>query len=945
MAEVKKKRLSQVLREFNISLDRAVDFLGSKGFKVEANPNTRVTGEEYEVLFEEFETDKSKKIESKEVGEEKRKEKEELRLERERELEERQKKKEASRVIRSEVKLEGPKQVGKIDLGASGKKPSMPAEENVEEIKKPEETPIDYKKESEEEKLPNAETPQPESPTVETPETATPVTEISKAEPPRPEKAQPKLEKLEKLEKPVEKVPKKEDAPVSESEAPAETAATPTVVTTQYRKLEGPSFTGQKIDLTQFKKPEKKKDAKADDKKDRRGKRRRISKEAGKPGVGANAGSRGGDARGRKRPGSQVPKEEPSEEEVQKQVRETLEKLQGKSSKGRGAKYRREKRDFHRQKSEDELALQEAESKLIKVTEFVTASEMATMMDVPVTKIISACMSLGMMVTMNQRLDAETLSIVAEEFGFEVEFVTADLEESIEREADSAEELVPRAPIITVMGHVDHGKTSLLDYIRKENVIAGESGGITQHIGAYGVNLDNGQKIAFLDTPGHEAFTAMRARGAQVTDLAIIVVAADDAIMPQTKEAISHAQAAGIPIIFAINKIDKPTANPEKIKEGLASMNLLVEDWGGKIQSQDISAKTGAGVKDLLEKVLLEAELLELKANPNRMANGTVVEAFLDKGRGYVSTVLVQGGTLRVGDYVLAGKHSGKVRAMQDERGKNIKEAGPSTPVSVLGLDGAPQAGDKFNVFADEREAKTIATKRTQLQREQSVRTQRHITLDEIGRRIALGDFKELNIILKGDVDGSVEALTDSFQNLSTEEIQVNIIHKAVGPITESDVLLASASDAIIIGFNVRPMGNARQIADKEEIDIRTYSIIYDALNDLKDAMEGMLSPVMKEEVTGTAEVREIFKISKVGTIAGCMVTSGKIFRNSGIRLIREGVVIFTGELTSLKRFKDDVREVAKGYDCGIQIKNYNDLEMGDHIEAFQEVAVKKKLK
>ncbi|MGB0948842.1 MAG: translation initiation factor IF-2, partial [Marinirhabdus sp.] len=641
---------------------------------------------------------------------------------------------------------------------------------------------------------------------------------------------------------------------------------------------------------------------------------------------------------------SNTVKEEPSAEEVQKQVRETLEKLQGKKSKGKGAKYRREKRDTRRQSREEEQAEQEAQSTTLKVTEFVTASEMATMMNVPVTKVISACMSLGMMVTMNQRLDAETLSIVAEEFGYEVEFVTADIEEAIQEEEDAPEDLKSRAPIVTVMGHVDHGKTSLLDYIREENVIAGESGGITQHIGAYGVTLDNGQKIAFLDTPGHEAFTAMRARGAQVTDLAIIVVAADDDIMPQTKEAISHAQAANVPIVFAINKIDKPTANPDKIKEGLAQMNLLVEDWGGKIQSQDISAKTGEGVKELLEKILLEAELLELKANPDKPANGTVVEAFLDKGRGYVATILVQAGTLRIGDYVLAGQNSGKVKAMHDERGKTIKAAGPSAPVSILGLDGAPQAGDKFNVFEDEREAKTIATKRTQLQREQSVRTQRHITLDEIGRRIALGDFKELNIILKGDVDGSVEALTDSFQKLSTEEIQVNIIHKAVGPITESDVLLASASDAIIIGFNVRPMGNARQIADKEEIDIRTYSIIYDAINDLKDAMEGMLSPEIKEEITGNAEIRETFKISKVGTIAGCMVTSGKILQNSGIRLIREGVVVYTGELSSLKRFKDDVKEVSKGYDCGIQIKNYNDIQQGDTIEGFQEIAVKKRL-
>ena len=925
MAEVKKKRLSQVLREFNISLDRAVEFLGSKGFEVESNPNTRITGAEYEVLFEEFETDKSKKIESKEVGEEKRKEKEELRLERERELEEKQKKRDASRVIRSEVKLDGPKQVGKIDLSGNKTKPTAPVE-------KTEEKPIQTK----EEKV-QAKEVQPESPKVEVPKAEAPKAKVAKTE-----KAKSEPEKPKKEEKPVRTSDPVAETPSTDTETTKETEESGTV-TTQYRKLEGPSFTGQKIDLTQFKKPEKKKDVKPDAKKDKKGKRRRISKEAGRPGTAA--GSNFKDGRGRKKAGGPTPKEEPSEEEVQKQVRETLEKLQGKTSRGKGAKYRREKREFHRQKTEDELAQQEAEDKSIKVTEFVTASEMATMMDVPVTKIVSACMSLGMMVTMNQRLDAETLSIVAEEFGFEVEFVTADLEETLERDVDTPEDLVPRAPIVTVMGHVDHGKTSLLDNIRKENVIAGESGGITQHIGAYGVKLDNGQKIAFLDTPGHEAFTAMRARGAQVTDLAIIVVAADDSIMPQTKEAISHAQAAGIPIIFAINKIDKPTANPEKIKEGLAQMNLLVEDWGGKIQSQDISAKTGDGVKELLEKVLLEAELLELKANPNRMANGTVVEAFLDKGKGYVSTVLVQGGTLKIGDYVLAGKHSGKIKAMQDERGNDIKTAGPSTPVSVLGLDGAPQAGDKFNVFQDEREAKTIATKRTQLQREQSVRTQRHITLDEIGRRIALGDFKELNIILKGDVDGSVEALTDSFQNLSTEEIQVNIIHKAVGPITESDVLLASASDAIIIGFNVRPMGNARQLADKEEIDIRTYSIIYDAINDLKDAMEGMLSPVMKEEITGTAEIRETFKISKVGTIAGCMVTSGKIFRNSGIRLIREGVVIYTGELASLKRFKDDVKEVAKGYDCGIQIKNYNDLQINDHIEAFQEVAVKKKLK
>ena len=544
-------------------------------------------------------------------------------------------------------------------------------------------------------------------------------------------------------------------------------------------------------------------------------------------------------------------------------------------------------------------------------------------------------MSLGIMVTMNQRLDAETLTIVADEFGYQVEFVTADIEDSIKEEEDSPEDLLSRAPIVTVMGHVDHGKTSLLDYIREENVIAGESGGITQHIGAYNVELKDGQNITFLDTPGHEAFTAMRARGTQVTDLVIIVIAADDDVMPQTKEAISHAQAAGVPIIFAINKIDRPNSNPDKIKEKLSSMNLLVEEWGGKIQSQDVSALKGTGIDELLEKVLLEAEFLELKANPNKPATGSVVEAFLDKGKGYISTILVQSGTLKIGDYLLAGQHSGKVKAMHDERGKTLTQAGPSTPVSILGLDGAPQAGDKFNVFDDEKEAKQIAVKRTQLVREQSVRTQKHITLDEIGRRIAIGEFKELNIILKGDVDGSVEALTDSFQKLSTDEILINIIHKAVGAITESDVLLASASDAIIIGFNVRPTGNARQIADKEEIDIRNYSIIYDAINDLKDAMEGMLAPKFKEEVTGNVEIRETFKISKVGTIAGCMVTSGKIFRNSNIRIIRDGIVVNSGTLASLKRFKDDVKEVSKGYDCGIQIKNYNDIKIGDTIEAY----------
>jgi len=940
MADNATIRLNKVLRELNISLDRAVDYLGSKGHDIDARPTTKISNEVYQVLLDEFQTDMSKKVASKEVGEEKRKEKEAIRLQLEQEQEEkklaREKRAEKDNVIKGRVELAGPKTVGKIDLDA-GKKPApvepVKSEEAVPE-KKPEKA-----AEKIEEKIPEKVVK--EEPKIEVPKKEVP--EKVEAPEAKTEEVAPKPETVKPEEvKPI-KEEKKEEAP-EEQDASAENE----VIATKYQKLSGPKIMGDKIDLTKFEKPKKKKEApKPGDASDKKKRRKRI---VSKPGTDSTSRppAKGRGPVVRRAPGQRFvsnAKVEPTEEDVQKQVRETLEKLQGKSKKGKGAKYRRDKRDQHRQQTEKDLEQQELESKILKVTEFVTASEVATMMDVPTTKIISACMSLGIMVTMNQRLDAETLSIVADEFGYEVEFVTADLEESIVEEVDSPEDLQPRAPIVTVMGHVDHGKTSLLDYIRKENVIAGESGGITQHIGAYGVTLENGQMISFLDTPGHEAFTAMRARGAQVTDIAIIVVAADDDIMPQTKEAISHAQAAGVPIIFAINKIDKPTANPEKIKDGLAQMNLLVEDWGGKIQSHDISAKTGLGVKELLEKVLLEAELLELKANPNKLASGTVVEAFLDKGRGYVSTILVQAGTLKIGDYVLAGTCSGKVKAMHDERGNSIKEVGPSRPISILGLDGAPQAGDKFNVLEDEREARQIATKRSQLLREQSVRTQRHITLDEIGRRIALGDFKELNIILKGDVDGSVEALTDSFQKLSTDEIQVNIIHKAVGPITESDVLLASASDAVIIGFNVRPMGNARQVAEKEEIDIRMYSIIYDAINDLKDAMEGMLSPEMKEEITGTAEIRETFKISKVGTIAGCMVTSGKIFRNSSIRLIRDGVVIYTGELSSLKRFKDDVKEVSKGYDCGLQVKNYNDIQELDIVEAFQEVAVKKKLK
>jgi translation initiation factor IF-2 len=943
MAEGKTTRLNKVLRELNISLDRAVEHLSKNGHDIEARPTTKISGEVYQVLLDGFQKDKTKKAASKEVGEEKRKEKEAIRLELEAKLEKKRLEEEAKReVLKAKAEKLEIKTVGKIDIEAPSAK-----KETVEKPVEKAAEPIQVEKEVEAKVEAPVVTPVKE---VEAVQEKKEEIKIEKTAPAKP-KVQAPIEK-EAVKKNVVK-PTQQAKNIVEPEVNVENAEK---LTTQYKKLDGPKITGQKIDLKQFERPKKKKpDPKAANAaNDAKKKRKRIVKPANNnrnnPGGGntARRGPGGGNTRGgfkgRGPARPAVKKEEPTEAEVQKQVRETLERLQGKSNKGKGAKYRRDKRDQHRQQSDLDQEIAAADNKILKATEFVTVSEVATMMDVPVINIISACMSLGMMVTMNQRLDAETLTIVAEEFNYKVEFVGAEVEEAIVEIEDKEEDLEHRAPIITVMGHVDHGKTSLLDYIRKANVIEGESGGITQHIGAYSVNVGE-EKIAFLDTPGHEAFTAMRARGAQVTDLVIIVVAADDDVMPQTKEAISHAQAAGVPIIFAINKIDKPNANPDNVKTQLSAMNLLIEDWGGTIQSQDISAKTGEGIPELLEKVLLEAEILELKANPNKIANGAVVEALLDKGRGYVSTILVQAGTLKIGDYMLAGKHSGKVRAMFDDKGNNLKVAGPSTPVSILGLDGAPQAGDKFNVFEDEREAKQIASKRSQLQREQSVRTQKTLTLDEIGRRIALGDFKELNIILKGDVDGSVEALTDSFQKLSTEEIQVNILHKGVGAITESDVLLASASDAIVIGFNVRPQGNARTVADKEEVDIRHYSIIYDAINDLKDAMEGMLSPDMKEEVTGNVEIREVYKISKVGNIAGCMVMSGKILRSSMIRVIREGIVVHSGTLEALKRFKDDVKEVAKGYDCGIQIKGYNDIKQGDVIEAYHEIAVKKKLK
>ena len=829
-------RLNKVLKELNISLDRAVEFLSSKEIKIDARPTTKIDQKVYDLLSDEFEVYKSEKDVLDKINTQKRKE-----IEAKEMLENKDNLEETKKNNDENQKLKEPKEQNKLDQ-------SNEHSENFEREKKD--------------------------------------------------------KKSNKIE-------------------------------TKFQKLSGLKKTGETVDLKSIEN-DKKENASEDSKKRRR---KRISKGGIKD---KKEGLDKSKPNFKKNKNTNL-KVEPSDEEIQKQVRETLEKLQG-STKSKGAKHRKDKRDQRKQKTEEEIEKKEKESKKIQITEFITVGEIASLMEITSNEIISACMGLGIMVTMNQRLDAETLTIVADEFDYELEFVKSDLEEKIEEQEEEEGSLEKRPPIITVMGHVDHGKTSLLDFIRKSDITKDESGGITQHIGAYSVEVNESQKITFLDTPGHEAFTAMRARGAQITDIVIIIIAADDDIMPQTKEAISHAQAAGVPMIFAINKIDKENANPDKVKESLASMNLLVEDWGGKIQSQDISATSGKGVDLLLEKVLLESDVMDLKANSAKRATGTVLEAYLDKGRGYVSTILVQNGSLSIGDYILAGKNSGKVKAMFDESGKILQVASPSTPVSVLGLDGAPQAGDPFKVIEDEKEAKQIAAKRTQLVREQTVRTQKHITLDEIGRRIAIGDFKEMNVIIKGDVDGSVEALTDSFQNLSTEEVQVNIIFKGVGAITDSDVLLASASEAIIIGFNVRPTDSARKISEKEQVDIRSYSIIYDAINDLKDAMEGLLSPDMKEEVIGSAEVRDIFKISKLGTIAGCMVTSGKITRNSGVRVIREENVIFDGSLSSLKRFKDDAKEVTKGFDCGLQILDFNDVQAGDLIESYQEIEIRKKL-
>ena len=977
MAEI---RLSKIARQFNIGLGTLIDFLNGKGANItSSDPNAKISDEFMPAVEAKFGGDLAAKQDSEKVA---------TKL---KEMIDVSKKKPSSEEDETEKEVI----IKTTSIAATQEKPAV--------TQKPVEAPV-LEKQTEpvvEETPAPVEVAPVEAPVekfVETPVVASaPVEEVtapSAPEKPAEEEAQkperesfgPKiidkidLDSIGKKKPVVEEKPAEPDVPETQetvAESPAAEPVKPVEeqpvrkepreAVIEVEKLAGPKVMG-KVDLSKFETPKKK------------GKRERIkpgqsqkvdvtkinasnNQSKGGNGGGKNGGGFGKDGRrndsngggkGRNRgkdrfkPAMTEAETEEMQKEIQKQIKETYARMnEGKGKNNFGAKHRKEKREAAADRLQEEIQQQELDKKVLKVTEFVTVNDLATLMNnTPVTKVIAACMSLGLMVSINQRLDAETLVLVAEEFGYEVEFVTANLTEEInsDEETDKPEDLVPRPPVITVMGHVDHGKTSLLDYIRKANVIAGEAGGITQHIGAYNVKLPSGRRITFLDTPGHEAFTAMRARGAKMTDLAIIIIAADDAIMPQTVEAISHAQAAGVPMVFAINKIDKPGANPDKIREQLSNMNILVEDWGGKYQCQEISAKKGINVDLLLDKVLLEADMLDLKANPNRRATGAVIESSLDKGRGYLATVLVQNGTMRVGDVMLSGCYTGRVKAMFNERGQKVDEAGPSTPVSVLGLNGAPTAGETFNVMADEREAKEIANKREQLIRIQGIKTQKHMTLEEIGRRIAIGNFKELNVIVKGDVDGSVEALSDSLIKLSTEEVRVNVIHKAVGAISESDVLLAAASDAVIIGFQVRPSTGARKLAEKEEIEIRLYSVIYDAINEVKDGIEGMLAPEEKEEITATAEVLETFKISKVGTIAGAIVREGKLQRTSKIRVIRDGIVVYTGELGSLKRFKDDVKEVVSGQDCGLNILNYNDIKVGDIVEAYQVVEVKRTL-
>ena len=968
-------RLNKATKECNVGLQTAVEFLQKKGFKdIEANPNTKITDEQYEMLLNEFNRDKGLRKQAAELSKQQRHHKEQ-----------RDQKRSETHIELTTVQK--PKFLGKIDLNAP--RPAVPAKEPAKEPApaetiqpakeaevRTEKPAVQEEKKTEEVKKPAAAPQEVKAPEVKATETHdTGVEKVTEAKAEESQKEAPAATEVHKEEKKDAKPARKAPAAEKKKAPPADEVDG----VFRLKRDETPSVQFNvvgKVDLSalnQSTRPKKKsKEEKRREREDKnraqnggqggngeRKKRVRIGKER----VDVNAvgqqvqqqnnkknnnnNQQGGGKKNKQKnqPRQQLSQPEVSDEEVAKQVRETLARLTSKGSKmGKGAKYRREKRDAIRQGMEEQLENEAAESKVLKLTEFVTANELATMMNIPVTQVIGTCMQIGIMVSINQRLDAETINIVAEEFGFTTEYVSAEVSEAVTEVEDDESDLVPRAPIVTVMGHVDHGKTSLLDYIRQTNVIAGEAGGITQHIGAYNVKLQDGRHVTFLDTPGHEAFTAMRARGAQVTDIAIIIVAADDDIMPQTKEAIAHASAANVPIVFAINKIDKPTANPEKIKEGLAQMNYLVEDWGGKYQSQDISAKKGIGVEELLEKVLLEAEMLDLKANPNRKASGTIIESSLDKGRGYVATVIVGNGTLRVGDVMLAGTTYGRVKAMLDERGRRVQEIGPAQAATILGLNGAPQAGDAFHVMDTDQEARDIANKREQLAREQGLRTMKRIDLNEIGRRIALGDFKELNLIVKGDVDGSVEALSDSLLKLSTEKIQVNVIYKAVGQISESDVNFAASSDAIIVAFQVRPSAAARRLADQQGVDIRTYSVIYDAIEEVKDAMEGMLSPEIKEGVTAQVEVRQVYKISKVGTVAGAYVIDGKVSRTNKARVVRDGIVIFTGEINALKRFKDDVKEVNTNFECGLSLVNYNDLREGDIIETFQEIEIKAKL-
>lgn len=958
-------KISKVAKDFNISVQTAVEFLRKKNITIDDNPNSRIDDDAYDMLAREFQPDQALKTRSERQAADRQKEK----------VVTPPAAKEVTETEEVEIKVSqpsAPRVLGRIDL-ATGKPIQEPKEEpKAPETPKPSEQPV------EQSKTPSDDAPKPVQP-------APAVKEPEKPKAPEKPQMQPKAEKpVEKAKgNPVKTgktpVAKPEAAPKAEAQPKEQPATTATetkenAVFTTGTTIQGPTLNiVGKIDLdaiNQTTRPKKKsKDQKKSGDGSASGERHKRKRIGGREKVdierhGQNnqpQGNGGGERRNnngsgnnqqsnrrgndRKNENKRPQHTEIKEEDVQKQVKDTLARLTNKDKgQKKGAKWRKEKREAFANREREAAQLEAAENKVLKLTEFVTANDLASMMDVPINNVIATCMNLGVMVSINQRLDAETINIVAEEFGFKTEYVSAEVVEAIHQEEDKEEDLETRPPIVTVMGHVDHGKTSLLDYIRNANVIAGEAGGITQHIGAYNVKLSDGRRITFLDTPGHEAFTAMRARGAKVTDIVIVIVAADDDVMPQTVEALNHASAAGVPIVFAINKIDKPAANPDKIKEQLAAMNYLVEEWGGKYQSQDISAKKGIGVEELMEKVLLEAELLELKANPNRNATGSIIESSLDKGRGYVATVLVSNGTLHVGDIILAGTHYGKVKAMFNERNQRITEAGPATPVLILGLNGAPTAGDTFNVMESEQEAREIAGKREQLQREQGMRTAKRLTLEDIGRRRIIGNFQELNIIVKGDVDGSIEALSDSLIKLSTDEIQVNVLHKAVGEISESDVTLAAASDAIIIGFQVRPSLAARRAAERDGVEIRLYSVIYQAIEEVKDAMEGMLAPELKEEVTGTAEVLQVYHISKVGTIAGAIVREGKIKRGSKVRLIRDGIVRYTGDLGSLKRFKDDVKEVVSGYDCGLSIAGYNDIQEGDMIEAFEEIEVKKTL-